>query len=334
MTTADNLDPAESAAPDRLDLTGPGTPLYEILSDGTIAYAAFPGFIYLTLSPEGGKGVDDHDRVASLAVRDEVRLEDMLIRLVDTLDLVIGIVFAGDEQPIVAQSLRELHRHIEGHLSDGQRYHAWERNLWAWSWAGIIKPIMDTREQLRGFESEHFKQDAYTGFLQIGALIGVKGLPETYDDFEICWEQTWLPYLDTSHSQAAHFLLEQSLNPTRPRLAPWLPRPVYLALSCPVRNFMRTSLLMVSPPEIDQALGIVRTRADERSVRIHRKVWTTVPSVVTKRWGAAYFWFRLKYGSPTWCRHYSLESLAKYRNDVKNSRNQGLPDPPRPSVRH
>ncbi|MEU9804711.1 oxygenase MpaB family protein [Mycobacterium sp. NPDC050853] len=318
-----------------LDLTGPGTPLYTILSDVTVAYAGFPAFIYLTLSPEGGKGVDDHDRIAKISAREQVRLEDILIRLIDTLDLTIGIVFAGDERPVVAQSLRELHRHIEGHLSSGQRYHAWERDLWAWSWAGIIKPIMDVREQLRGFESEQFKQDAYTGFLQIGALIGVKGLPDTYDEFTVYWDQTWLPYIDTEHAQAPHFLLKQSLDPSPPRLAPWLPRAVYLALSWPVRHFLRTSLLMIIPPEIERALGISRSRLDELSIRAQRRFWRIVPPVLTSRGGEAFFWARLKFGNPTWRhgRHYSPESLAEYRNDVKAARQNNRADPPRPSTR-
>jgi len=101
-----------ASKPLAVDLTGPGTPLYKILSDAITLYAAFPAFIYLTMSPEGGKGVDDHDRIAKVSAREQVRLEDMLIRMIDTFDLTIGIVFAGDERPVVAHALRELHRHI------------------------------------------------------------------------------------------------------------------------------------------------------------------------------------------------------------------------------
>jgi len=219
-------------------------------------------------------------------------------------------------------------------LSDGQRYHAWAKNLWAWSWAGIIKPVMDAHEQLRGFESDQFRQDAYTGFLQIGALIEVKGLPESYDDFLAYWDQTWLPYIDTDHAEASHFLLKQSLDPAPPRFAPWLPRSAYLSVSWPIRHLLRTSLLMTSPPEVERALGITRSRADEVSIRIQRGFWKRVPPVLTSRINEAFFKARLKYGNPSWRRHYSAESLEKYRLDVKTARRNDQPDPPRPSARH
>jgi len=126
------------------DLTGPGSPLYQVLSDASMLYTALPTLVFVVTSAAGGKGVDDHDPVAGISARGRVHFGDAMRRLVDTADMVIGQVFAGDERPLVAHAIHELHRHVEGTLHDGNRYHAWNKDLWAWTWAGIVKPIMDT----------------------------------------------------------------------------------------------------------------------------------------------------------------------------------------------
>ena len=150
------------------DLTGPGSPLYQVLSDGVMLYTALPVLVFAVASEGGGQGVDDHDRVAGIHARGNVGLGDILDRLLNSADMVIGLVFAGDERPVVAHAIHELHRHIEGKLRDGSRYHAWNKDLWALTWAGILKPIMTVYEELRGFESKAFRQDVYTGLLQLG----------------------------------------------------------------------------------------------------------------------------------------------------------------------
>ncbi|MDZ4297520.1 MAG: oxygenase MpaB family protein [Moraxellaceae bacterium] len=314
------------------DMTGPGSPLYEVLSDGSALYAILPAFLYVVLSPEGSKGVDDHDRVAKVAMRDTVSIEDMLIRLLDTFDLVVGLAFAGNERAAVAHAIHELHRHIEGTLDDGTRYHAWNKDVWAWTWAGILKPIMDTHEELRGFKTASFRQDVYTGFLQIGALFRAQGLPEQYSDFEVYWKEVWIPYAnDTGTGQ---FIMDLARQPLMPRFAPWIPRPVWQRLTWPMRHFFWTGMLLTIPPEIEQKLGITRTWRDRIAVRAHRSFWRMLPRPITSRWVSTYFHMRLKFGNPSWRNHYSYESLDQYRIAMKEAKKSGSKLPPRPSARH
>lgn len=131
-------------------LLGPGSATRTMLADVTTVYAAFPAFVYPVLSAKGGKGVDDHDRIGKISVREEVRLEDAIGRARDTVDLVLGVVFVDNERHDVAAALRELHGFIHGELDDGSAYHARENDLWNWTWAAIVLPLMEAHEPLRG----------------------------------------------------------------------------------------------------------------------------------------------------------------------------------------
>lgn len=298
------------------DRTGPGSPLYQVLSDASMFYVALPVLVFVVTSAGGGQGVDDHDRVAGTRSRDQVRFGDVMGRLFDTADMVVGQVFAGDERPAVAHAIHELHRHVEGKLHDGSRYHAWNKDLWAWTWAGIVKPIMDTYDTLRGFPSEDFRQEVYTGFLQLGAGFRVRGLPPRYVDFEIYWRQTWLPEMQ-NQTQAARFIVSLARTPPRPAIAPWLPRPVWQAVTWPLRHMLWTGMLLVTPPEMERMLGIERSRSDRGSLAAHRALWRGLPRAVGARAAEHLFQLRFRYGSPPWRRHYSVESLAQRRTVVK-----------------
>lgn len=314
------------------DLTGPGSPLYQVLSDAAMVYVAMPVLVFVVTSAGGGQGVDDHDRVAKISARNDVRFGGMMGRLVDTADMVVGQVFAGDERPIVAHAIHELHRHIEGRLHDGRRYHAWNKDLWAWTWAGIVKPIMDTYDALRGFESDAFRQNVYSGFLQLGAGFRVQGLPPRYADFETYWQQTWLPAMQ-DRTQAARYIVSLARTPPKPATAPWLPQPAWEAMTWPLRHLLWTGMLLVTPPEMERMLGIERTRSDRVSVALHRALWQRVPRALSGRLTERLFQLRFRYGSPPWRRHYSPESLAQYRTVVKAAKASGLAMPERPSAR-
>ncbi|MFB7719089.1 oxygenase MpaB family protein [Nocardia sp. NPDC056100] len=315
------------------DRTRKGSALQTMLSDGSAAYAILPAFVYVVLSEAGAKGVDDHDRVAKLDNRDTVTMEDMLGRLIDSLDLVVGLAFADDdERAAIGHAIRELHRHIEGTLDDGRRYHAWNKELWSWTWAGILKPIIDSYEQLRGPLTPEFLQDGYIGWLQLGDLIGVRGLPETYPEFLTYWEQHWKPVaMDTG---AARYILSQAYTPILPGLAPWLPRPLWNAVTWPALNLLRTSMFIVTDPQVQTLMNLKPTRSQQLSTYLHRRVWRTIPSTLTREWSATYLKLRLRHGNTSWQRHYSPESLAHYRQQMKEATTQGAPMPDRPSKRH
>ncbi|MGQ0622456.1 MAG: oxygenase MpaB family protein [Panacagrimonas sp.] len=313
------------------DLTGPGSPLYQVLSDAAMLYVAMPTLVFVVTSAGGGQGVDDHDRVAKTSARKDVRFGDMMGRLFDTADMVVGQVFAGDERPVVAHAIHELHRHVEGKLQDGSRYHAWNKDLWAWTWAGIVKPIMDTYGALRGYPSEAFRQDVYTGFLQLGAGFRVQGLPPRYADFEIYWRQTWLPAMQ-DQTQAARFIVKLVQTPPMPANAPWLPRPAWQAMTWPLRHLLWTGMLLVTPPEMERMLGIERTRGDRVSLALHHALWRRVPRVISARVTERFFLLRFRYGSPPWRRHYSPESLEQRRIAVKKAKAGASPLPERPSA--
>ncbi|YCU35591.1 oxygenase MpaB family protein [Mycobacteroides abscessus] len=315
------------------DRTRAGSAFQTALSDLAGSYAGVPILIYVVLSEGGGKGVDDHSRVAGVGVRDSAPFEYAFWRAIDTLDLVFGLAFADDEErAVMSHSLRELHRHIEGTLTNGQSYHAWNRDLWAWTWAGILKPIIDTYDILRGPVSDDFRQDAYIGALELGDMIGVRGLPDTYAEFLDYWEHTWLPL--ASSTGTAQYIKNLAYELPPPAATPWMPRPIWSAITWPIRNVMRTSLFIAIDPTIQQLIGIEMTRQDRISVAIHRLFWNTVPHVLTRNLMKVFIRSRLRFGNTSWNGHYSPENLAQHREQVKDARETGRPQPPHPSRHH
>ena len=314
------------------DLTVPGSPLYEVFSDASIIYVMIPAFLFVVLSSEGGQGVDDHDRVGKISARDRVTLGSVLGRISDSQDLVVGVIFSGEDRPLAAQAIYDLHRHIEGYQLNGSKYHAWNHKLWAWTWAGILKPMMDVHEQLRGFKSDAQRQDVYTGLLQLGAMFNVKGLPELYTDFEIYWREEWMTWLQ-NETQAANFILSKLRQPPKPQAIQWLPNFVWQIVTWPIRNLLWAGYLLTASPEIDQVLNIKRTKADLISMRIHKGVWRMIPRFVSAKVVEFYFKQHFKHSIPVWRRHYSKESLAQYDLAVKKAKAEGSPLPERPSQR-
>lgn len=315
------------------DRTGPGTPARRVFGDVSAAYALIPAFIYVVLSEGGSKGVEDHDRVASLENRGNVAFEDIMGRLVDTLDLIAGMMFAtGTQRDSITEALREIHRHIGGTLEDGRRYHAWNKNLWAWTWAGILKPPLDAYEILHGPVSREFAQDYYVGVLQLGDLIGVRGLPETYTEFLHYWEEVWIP--QTRVTGTGQYIYSLLYDTPRPAAAPWIPRPVWDAMSWPIRHALATSAFLVMEPRILQMLEMKPTRAQQISVSAQRRLWRALPTALTRGWSERVIGLRLRYGNHSWNRHYSPQALTAYSEQIEQARAHGCPHPARPSARH
>lgn len=278
-------------------LLGPGSPTRDMLSDLSTLYAAFPSFIYPVLSEKGGKGVDDHDRVARVSAREHTRLEDVIGRARDTIDLVLGVVFADDERVQVAETIREIHRFIHGDLTDGTGYHAWERDLWNWTWASIVYPLMDIHDQLRGWPSTADRQPAYDGFLAVGELFGANGLPRRYEDFLAYRDGAWMDSVDPYAAQATGYLLTQVRTPSPIRALPWLPERVQHTMLWPIRHIARTGLLLSATPALASALGLDLSWSDRLSLALHRAVWKVVPRWFSRRWIDWYMRGRLRYGT-------------------------------------
>lgn len=315
------------------DRTGAGSPMQTLMRDASAFYAAMPILINLVLSEAGGRGVQEHDRVVNLANRDNVPFEDFVGRFIDTADLVAGLALTtGKQRVLIAETLREIHRHVEGTLDNGDRYHAWNRDLWAWSWAGIIMPVLQAYEQLHGPQSPEFLEDAYIGALQLGDMIGIRGLPDTYAGGLEYWKNQWLPLAVAPGT--GKFLLSLAYDVPLPAGASWIPKPVWNATLWPVRNLMRTSAFLLLEPQIQHLLGMRATRTQQLSIHMHRMIWRTAPRTLFRNLFGLFMDIRLRHGNNSWDRHYSPQALADYHQQVKDARGQGRPQPPRPSKRH
>ncbi|NNG98999.1 oxygenase MpaB family protein [Gordonia araii] len=309
------------------------SPTRTMLGDACILYAAFPSFVYPVLSAKGGKGVDDHDRIGKVSVRDQVRLEDVVGRAKDTIDMVLGVVFLDAEREDIAASIRELHRFIHGQLDDGVNYHAWETELWNWTWVAIVLPLMEVYGQLRGWPSDSFREEAYAGMRAVGVLFGADTLPATYQELIDYRDNKWMESVDPGAAEATAYLLSQRSRPSGFRAFPKISRPLVRVVGWPVRHIAWIGLLLANTDPLSRAMGLHTRRIDRLALGLHHAVWRTIPRHWSGGWIERYVELRSRYGKVAWRTHYSPEALAGYRAEMKRARAGQTAEPPRPSAR-
>lgn len=299
------------------ELLAPGTPLYQTMADvTTVMYAGWmPVLLIPVLQPKAAQGVREHSRMFG-AAKAQPGIEDGVGRVRDTLELVGGIVFAKQDGAEAAHALHELHRKVRGTMPDGTRYHAWNQDSWTWVWASVVKALMDSYEQFRGYGSEAEREQAYLGLVEVGRRFGVRWLPDSFDAFSAYWQEM----VDTTlvATPEAAFLLEQlSSKIMKPRSAPWIPTPAWTLLTLPIRRVLRVGTLVCLPAELDDALGVHRTWFDRLELRLHTAFWRLVPRRLSATFTPAYFAIAPRIVTPVWRGRYSRRRLAEQRDRLR-----------------
>ncbi|TWS20311.1 DUF2236 domain-containing protein, partial [Tsukamurella sputi] len=117
-----------------------------------LLYANVPALIMPTLHPKIAHVLSEKDR----ALNGSEGLPDLQAtsrRLISTYEMVMGIVFAGPEADDVAHGLYELHRPIAGSMPDDSPYHAWNKDVWNWTWGSILKGGIDIADDFGLFRT-------------------------------------------------------------------------------------------------------------------------------------------------------------------------------------
>lgn len=292
-------------------LLAKGSALYQVLGDAVSLIYAYPTEVLPAMHRIGGFGVGQHDRVFNGTI-DPIGFEHEFDRFLTTQELVMGVVFGGDERADIAYAVRELHRDIHGTMPDGEKYHAWNPRLWRWFWLGSVSAWMRIYEMFRGFPSAQFREDTYLGFVELGGQFGVRDMPATYDEFIDFWPGERELYL--AATPEAHFLAEQLTSAMyKPTFARWLPTWVWFLLTFPLRRVFRISLLVGFVPTQNALIGIHSNRFDEWELALHRLFWRAFPVALSSRFVPVYFYLRRRLGQPSWRRHYSREQLDRGR---------------------
>lgn len=305
-------------------LIGPGSPWYEILALPTLYfYGSIPYLIMPTLHPKIAHVLKEKDRILN-GDQPADTLQKGLRRMVNTYEMVAGIVYGGDEGLEVAHGLYELHRPIAGKFEDGKRYHAWNADMWTWTWGSIVKAGVDVYVELYGRKAppgkdfDEYIQQAYQGGVALGELFGVRHLPATFAEFERYWDDI-ITGLITDNPQARS-IVTQAFDPPKPAGMQWLPSPVWRTATWPLVRVIRAGVLMGVPDAAHPLLGLERGRLDRAELVVHRAIWRSIPRRVQQRFAPAYFDARRRLGTPAWRAEYSRARLAADRTAFEAAR--------------
>lgn len=282
-----------------------------------LLYANVPALIMPTLHPKIAHVLSEKDRALN-GSEELSTLQATSRRLLSTYEMVMGIVFAGPESDDVAHGLHELHRPIAGSNPDGSAYHAWNKDMWNWTWGSILKGGMDIADQFGLIRNDGEREDAYRGLNELGRRFGVRSLPDTYDEFCAYWQ----PIVDETLqvNPQVRFIVEHALRPPKPRGWGLVPMPLWRLVSLPMTRTIRVGVLNGVPQRFHAGMGLRATLVDRIESRVHAAFWRALPWSVAGRFGPAYFAVRRRFGRPGWRTHYSRAQLAANRPAAEQAR--------------
>jgi len=313
----------ETAADERPASIAPGSDLAGAFGDPTmILYGLMPGVINSVLLPKSARGVEQHERIVNGSIPD-LGAEHVLGRFVDTVDLLLGTVFAGSEARDAAHAIHELHRKVRGSMPDGTPYHAWNKQTWTYTWLVQVRGLMETYGVLRGYKDESHRCAVYRGFVEVGRQFRVLDMPETLEGFDRAWDE--LVETTLVESDSARFIAEQTTPAIiKPSKMAWLPTPLWALLTAPIRRVGRIGMLCGLPEELDDQLGIRRTWFDSVERRLHQALWRIIPRSLSSRAAPAYIEIRRRFGRPVWRTRYSNEALEERRRALETGDARGV----------
>lgn len=273
-----------------------------------LLYANLPALIMPTLHPKIAHVLSEKDRSINGSV--EMTLQAGARRLFSTYEMVMGIVFAGPERDEIAHGLNELHRPVAGKMPDGSAYHAWNKDVWNWTWGGILKGGLDIYDELVGFTGTQ-REEAYQAMRELGTRYGVRHLAPTYDEFEAYWND--IVENELAMGPEVRFILDHGLTLDKPAGFGWLPAPVWRLASLPLARTLRVGVLIAVPERFHEEMGLRTTRVDVLERRLHGVVMKGLGIRVAGSFGPAYFALRRRFGNPGWRTVYSRASLEAAR---------------------
>lgn len=293
------------------DPLAPGSFGYRIAGHYLVlVYANLPALVMPTLHPKIAHVLSEKDRSINGSV--VMDLQAAARRLVSTYEMVMGIVFAGPERDEVAYGLNELHRPIAGSMPDGSTYHAWNKDVWNWTWGGILKGGLDIYDELVGFTGDQ-REQAYQAMRELGMRYGVRDLARTYAEFDVYWRDVVDNVLEVGPE--VHFILRHGLQPDRPGGWQWLPMPLWRLLSLPLARTLRVGVLIAVPERFHEELGLRTTRLDLLERRLHGLAMRLLGIRVSGMFGPTYFAMRRRFGTPGWRTVYSRAALDAQRTE-------------------
>ncbi len=114
-----------------------------------------------------------HPTIAAGLLQHSTATDDPLKRLNGTLSYAMRMLF-GHDQEVTAAEIREMHRDIKGVRSDGNAYHAWNREAWAWVHLTSMESLIHASEVVCGPLDPDEVEAMYQDTCAVGAMYGIR----------------------------------------------------------------------------------------------------------------------------------------------------------------
>ncbi|MEV0063746.1 oxygenase MpaB family protein [Nocardia sp. NPDC050718] len=251
---------------------GPDSVAWQVFGDLTFPLGAGHRLLIDVMHPIVAAGVRQYSVFES----------DPYGRAQRTLELIMGVVYGGEQALATAARLRELHRGFTGRAADGTRWSALQPEAFHWVHASIVHGVWVQQRLLgRGWrpgEIERF----YREMCQVGTLYGVrdKDMPADWAAF-VDWFDAMIEQR-AERNDITDRVLALIAAPTPPPIPVLSTAPVWNRTGRPLVgkvNALVTAGLL--DPKIRGMLGIewtpARQRAFDRLAALSRAVLPRLP---------------------------------------------------------
>jgi len=180
-------------------------------------------------------------------------------------------IYFGENVAESARELREMHRPITGQDYEGRRYHAWNRDVWAWVHLTTVESLLYAIDVCFGPQPQDRVEAFYRESCRLGRLFGVRedDMPADVAGLRRYVEDGVREKLAMSPGtrRMQQLVDEQDVIATlEPRLAE-LPRPLPAVLEKLTGRPVKTLMFGAFPEHVRQIWGVPWSAAREREFR-------------------------------------------------------------------
>lgn len=259
MTVHESEIPAGEPEVPEARALGPDSIAWQVFGDLTFPMGAGHRLLIDVAHPVVGSGVRDYS----------VFETDPYGRAQRTLDMIMKIVYGGEEAAATARGLREMHRSMTGTTPEGKRYSALNPEAFHWVHASLVHGVWVQQEKLgRGWRPGEVEQ-FYQEMKQVARLYGVreKDMPADWAAFQTWFDEMIATRL--SRNDVTDRVLRVIAKPTPPPLPVLGNEFVWMFTLRPIigwGNSLVTAALL--SPKMRELLGVEWNARRERIFRI------------------------------------------------------------------
>jgi uncharacterized protein (DUF2236 family) len=226
--------------------------------------------ILQNMYPELARGVEQHSTFAS----------EPLERLFRSAPQIAGVIY-DETAETTGTTVRDYHKNIRGVDGAGLSYHALHPWTYYWAHATFLDMMYCTSDYFAEPLTEEQKEQLFAEHITWWQRYGMtmRPVPQNWEEFKRYWDCTLMEKLqDTAAARSVLAVLDDL---PKPPFASWLPERLWRNVRPPIAYFYHWVTIGTLPPPARDAMRIVWSERDERTLRfigkLVRRTWRVVP---------------------------------------------------------